>query len=343
MGKDYYQILGVAKDADEDAIKKAYRKLALKYHPDRNPDNKEEADKKFKLVGEAYEVLSDEKKRKLYDRFGEEGLKQGISEEAAEAGMGGAGAMPEGFHQFFASQGGGPGHTFRFQSHDPFDIFASVFGDNSPFGGGGGFRRFHTGEDSPFSSPDNSPRGFGMGKPPAVEYKYYCTLEEIYKGCHKKFNVERQLPGGKSDKKLFEFDVLPGWKKGTKVTFENDGGLVKGGGQQPADLVFVLDEKPHPVFKRQGTDLVMTKKLTLGESLLGTKVQIETLDGRSFPIETPAPCHPGKRLKISDEGMPVRKGGKVVSKGALFIEYAVEFPQKLSEEQKELIKKCKFQ
>eukprot|EP01006_Ploeotia_vitrea_P067523 TRINITY_DN97549_c0_g1_i1.p1 TRINITY_DN97549_c0_g1~~TRINITY_DN97549_c0_g1_i1.p1 ORF type:complete len:336 (-),score=45.73 TRINITY_DN97549_c0_g1_i1:281-1288(-) len=333
MGKDYYQILAISKDASDADIKKAYRKLALKYHPDKNPDNKAEAEKKFKLVTEAYEVLSDAEKRKIYDKYGEEGLQGGIP----EGGMGGMpGGMPGGFK--FKTSGGGGG----FQGSDPFDIFKQFFGSSSPFDGGSGFMRFSSADDSPFSSPSNSPHvSPTRGKPPPVECKYYCTLEEIFKGTHKKFNVDRVLPGKKKDKKLFEFDVLPGWKRGTKVTYGNDGGCIDGYPEMlQADLVFVLDEKPHPTFSRDSNDLKMKHKITLTEALLGCKVEITGLDGKKIPVEVPPVVQPGKRLRVKEEGMPIRKQGQVVGRGDLYIEFDVKFPTTLSSKQIELLKQA---
>jgi len=141
MGKDYYKILGVSRDADDKELKKAYRQLAMKWHPDKNPDNKEEANRRFQEIGEAYEVLSDEEKRKVYDQFGEDGLKQGA---------------PDGSFQ-----------GFKFEQADASRIFEQFFGGESPFefftgmrsGGMGGGSRF----GGSFSSRGGMPAGFGPG------------------------------------------------------------------------------------------------------------------------------------------------------------------------------------
>ena len=158
MGKDYYKILGVAKNAKEDEIKKAYRKAALKWHPDRNPTNKEEAQAKFQEIGEAFEVLSDEGKRRIYDQVGEEGLKVMPPEGAAGRGGGGfpggfAGGMPgggrgQGVHMQFGgmpSQGG----SGSFHAGNPEDIFRQFFGSSNPFGG--------------MDEEGGSPNSFGSG------------------------------------------------------------------------------------------------------------------------------------------------------------------------------------
>jgi DnaJ-class molecular chaperone len=171
-----------------------------------------------------------------------------------------------------------------------------------------------------------------------VEYKYYCSLEELFSGCHKKFNVERQLESGK-DKKLFEFDVHPGWKRGTKVTFEHDGGMVEGY-QEMADLIFVLEEKPHSKFTRDGNDLKMKHSISLSQALLGGKINIEGIDSKSIPVDLTPVVKPGKRVRINEEGMPVRKKGQPQTRGDLFVEFDVQFPSTLSQKQIDLIKQA---
>eukprot|EP00050_Salpingoeca_kvevrii_P017845 m.68739 g.68739 ORF g.68739 m.68739 type:complete len:306 (+) comp7762_c0_seq3:130-1047(+) len=154
MGRDYYKDLGVSKDADDNAIKKAYRKMAMKWHPDKNPDNKEQAEAKFKDISEAYEVLSDKQKRTIYDQYGEEGLKGGAG------GFGGGGGGP----------GGMGGAQFHFSAHDPRDIFAQFFGGGGgeafggmggmggPFGGGmGGMGRRQPARSRPDVLPEGVP------------------------------------------------------------------------------------------------------------------------------------------------------------------------------------------
>ena len=255
------------------------------------------------------------------------GLKGGVP---PEGGMGGG------------MEGKPGGASFHFTSSDPNEIFKQFFGAGSPFdiGGSSGFQfSGFDGFDSPYSSPSHSRSNSPSRENPVVESKYYVSLEDIYKGAHKKFNVERRMPNGNTESKLFEFDVLPGWKKGTKVTFESDGGAPAGypSGVQ-ADLVFIMDEKPHPKFTRDGNDLKMKHQITLTEALLGTQVMIETLDARMIPIDVPPCSQPGKKLRVVGEGMPIRKKGAPADKGNLLIEFNVKFPSSLTPQQQQLVR-----
>lgn len=271
MGKDYYKILGIAKGASDDDIKKAYRKLALKYHPDKN--KAPGAEERFKEVAEAYEVLSDKKKRDIYDAYGEEGLKGGQS-----------------------AGGGGPSNgNFQYTFHgDPRATFAQFFGNASPFSTffdfGGSNRMFNIHDDDmdvddPFASlgVGGPPRPGGAfrshsfnfhGSPnrnkdklqdPAIEHDLYVSLEDITKGCMKKMKISRKVlqPDGttKKEDKVLTINVKPGWKAGTKITFQREGD--QGRNKIPADIVFIIRDKPHPLFKREGSDIRYTAKVTL--------------------------------------------------------------------------------
>ena len=344
MSRDYYNILGVTKGATDDEIKKAYRKLAMKWHPDKNPDNKATAEKKFQEISEAYEVLSDSNKKAIYDQYGEDGLKGGA--------MPGQGGMPGGFH--FSTGSGG-----QFHPSNPEDIFKAFFGGGSPFGGAsfggddfgsmggnGGFQSFSTG---------GIPGGFaGMGNmgggrarnqkrsspaPTVVQRTLPLTLNDLYTGTEKKLKVTKKVLNHSgqtsSSEKILTIDIKPGYKKGTKVKFPGEGDDTLEG---PQDLEFVLDEKPHPDFTRDGDDLHTSVKLSLLEALTGFEKQITTLDGRKLKIsggknETQ---QPGSVICVRGEGMPIRKeAGK---KGDLLVKFEVELPKHVSEAQKNAIK-----
>ncbi|XP_020570841.1 dnaJ homolog subfamily B member 3-like [Phalaenopsis equestris] len=196
MGADYYNILQVDRNAKDDDLKKAYRKLAMKWHPDKNPNNKKEAEAKFKQISEAYEVLSDPQKRAVYDQYGEEGLKGGVPPPS------GGGAGPGGA-SFFT--GDGP-TVFRFNPRNPDDIFSEFFGFSSPFGamgGGNGMRggmRFSNsifGDDmfgSAFGGMRENPmESQRQHKAQPIENKLPCSLEELYKGTTKKMKISREI------------------------------------------------------------------------------------------------------------------------------------------------------
>ncbi|KAI4322718.1 hypothetical protein L6164_022385 [Bauhinia variegata] len=336
MRVDYYKILQVDKNAKDDDLKKAYRKLAMKWHPDKNPNNKKDAEAKFKQISEAYEVLSDPQKRAIYDQYGEEGLKGQVP-------------PPDTGGSSFFSSGDGP-TSFRFNPRNAEDIFAEVFGHSSPFSGMGGHgglgmrTRFPGGifgGDDVFGS-------FGEGgqlnpgaprKAPPIENRLTCSLEDLYKGTTKKMKISREIldANGKSMQveEILNIDVKPGWKKGTKITY-----LEKGNEQPnvtPADLVFIIDEKPHSVFTRDGNDLIVTHKISLAEALTGYTVQLTTLDGRNLTIPINNVIHPNYEEVVPREGMPLPKDP--TKKGNLRIKFNIKFPTRLTAEQKSGIKK----
>ncbi|XP_053953129.1 dnaJ protein homolog 1 isoform X1 [Anastrepha ludens] len=246
MGKDFYKILGINRNANDDEIKKAYRKLALKYHPDKNKTP--EAEEKFKEIAEGYEILSDKKKRDIYDQYGEEGLKGGIP--------GGPGEQEGGSrtYQFH----GDPRATFAqfFGSSDPFGIFFSssdpsrMFGDSqnifmatgndddiySQMGGGGAFR------SQSFNAQPNRKR---QQQDPPIEHNLYVSLEEVDKGCVKKMKISRMsIASGqqRKEEKVLNITVKPGWKAGTKITFQKEGDQTMSVKLAPPFLNFVFIE-----------------------------------------------------------------------------------------------------
>ncbi|XP_034697141.1 dnaJ homolog subfamily B member 13-like [Vitis riparia] len=338
MGVDYYKILQVDKSSKDEDLKKAYRKLAMKWHPDKNPNNKKEAEAKFKQISEAYEVLSDPQKRAVYDQYGEEGLKGQVPPPDA--------GVPGGATYF--QTGDGP-TMFRFNPRNANDIFAEFFGYSSPFGGmggtgGGGMRgsRFSSGMfgDDIFSSfGDSRPMSQGPRKAPPIENTLPCSLEDLYKGTTKKMKISREImdASGKTIpvEEILTIEIKPGWKKGTKITFPE-----KGNEQPnviPADLVFIIDEKPHSKFTREGNDLVVTQKITLAEALTGYTVHLTTLDGRSLSIPINNPIHPNYEEVVPKEGMPIPK--EPSKRGNLRIKFNIKFPTRLTAEQKSGIKK----
>ena len=291
MGKDFYKVLGLGKEATEDELKKAYRKMALKYHPDKNKSPG--AEEKFKEVAEAYEVLSDPKKRELYDKYGEEGLKAGAGGGPGGPGEGGP---------------GGPGFAYNFHG-DPHETFRMFFGEENPFssffftspGGGGGQSSrmfFNQGGSDPMDIDDDPFGGMGgMGgrfggmpgmnnhhghgyhhghghsqrskrQDPPVVNDLLVSLEEIYKGTTKKMKITRKMlnPDGRSvrmEDKVLTIEIKPGWKSGTKITFPKEGDQTPN--NIPADVVFIIKDKPHQTFTRDGSNVKYKAKIGLRE------------------------------------------------------------------------------
>lgn len=331
MGMDYYGILEVDKNVIDEVLKRAYRKLAMKWHPDKNPNNKKEAEIKFKQISEAYEVLSDPQKRAIYDRYGEGGLKGGMPPPDA------------GVPSFFQT-GNGPA-AFRFNPRNPNNIFAEVFGCSSPYGGMGmGFGCGSRGRGVMGGSWVSRSFGgmfgndmFGEGRPmnqgprrkaPPIENTLLCSLEELYKGTTRKMKISREITHASGRtfpvEEILNIEIQPGWKKGTKITFAEKGN------QQPnviaADVVFIIDEKLHSVFTRDGNDLVVTQKISLTETkaLTGYTIQLTTLDGRGLNIAINNVIDHDYEEVIAGEGMPISKDPS--KKGNLRIKFNIEFP-----------------
>lgn len=283
MGKDYYKTLEIKKGATDEEIKKAYKKLALKYHPDKN--KAPGAEDKFKDIAEAYEVLSDKKKRDIYDHYGEEGLKGNMGGSTGGGTSPGGGNFTYTFHgdpratfaQFFGSAnpfggffdlGGGPGNNRMFTSFggmdddmdtdmDPFGTLGMGMGPRGP---GGAFR-----SQSFNIHGNNANRGKDKMQDSPIEHDLYVSLEDIVRGCTKKMKISRRVlqPDGtvKKEDKVLTINVKPGWKAGTKITFQKEGD--QGRNKIPADIVFIIRDKPNPLFKREGSDIRHTAKVTL--------------------------------------------------------------------------------
>ncbi|UJR21990.1 hypothetical protein I4U23_025058 [Adineta vaga] len=258
MGKDYYKILGLTKGASDDDIKKAYRKLALKYHPDKNKEAG--AEEKFKSIAEAYEILSDPKKKEIFDKYGEEGLKAG-------AGSGGGGPGGVGGHQFYSNVD--PHQTFRmfFGGADPFAMFFGGEDDDGP-GGSGGFGGFSNMGGFNFGGHPTQQSQMARKKTqdPPIEHELFVTLEEVSNGTTKKMKISRKVlnPDGRTTRvedKVLTIDIKPGWKQGTKITFPREGD--QSPSTIPADIIFIIKDKPHTTFRREGADLIYTAKISL--------------------------------------------------------------------------------
>lgn len=349
MGRDYYKILGLTKSASEDELKKAYRKLALKYHPDKNKEPG--AEEKFKEVAEAYEILSDPKKKEIYDKYGEEGLKAGAGGgQGGSSGPGGAGG-PGGYTYAWS---GDPNETFKmfFGNSNPFSMFFDMNGDeDDEEGGPGGFGGFPGSRFGGFGG--GGPSGFNIGssgvhmgsglqnnkkkqQDPPIYHDLLVSLEDIATGTTKKMKISRKVlnPDGRTthlEDKVLTIDVKQGWKAGTKITFPREGD--QSPNTIPADIVFVIKDKPHPHFKRDGSDLIHAVKISLRDALCGTVIQVPTLDGRKKQIQIQDVINPDTEKRIQNEGLPYPK--QTTKKGDIVVKFDIKFPESLTKAQKD--------
>lgn len=327
MGKDYYKILGISRTATDDEIKKAYRKNALKYHPDKNKSPG--AEDKFKEVAEAFEVLSDKNKREIFDKYGEEGLKGGMS-----------GGNPS------PNMGGGQNFSYTF-SGDPHETFRMFFGDENPFQsffnqGPPGSR--HTMFSSFGGEQMDIDDGFGGGgmwgpqqsgmrhknKDPPIQYDLQVSLDDIYKGTTKRMKITRKVlnPDGRTTRqedKVLTIDIKPGWKSGTKITFPKEGDQKPN--HVPADIVFVIRDKPHHIYKRDGCDIRYKANISLKEALTGCRLEVPTLGGKKLAVTFSDVIKPTTTHRLKGEGLPDPKSPS--HKGDLIIEFDIKFPDTL--------------
>ncbi|KAJ5752071.1 hypothetical protein N7520_008988 [Penicillium odoratum] len=360
-----YDALSVKPTATQDEIKKAYRKAALKFHPDKNKNNPQ-ASEKFKEVSQAYEVLSDPEKRKVYDQFGLEYLLRGgppPSPGGAGGASAGAGGMPGGF-DFGGMPGGGGARTFHFSTGPGgsggfrFRNADDIFSDFAKSGGGGGMGGM---DDDLFSMlngmgggrgggmPGGFPRGRTTGagfgqkarraptpEPTVVEMDLNLTLEEIFKGTTKKVKTKSKAfdSSGKRtvDEVTLEATIKPGLRAGSKIKYKNVGDQEEGGRQ---DVHLIVKELPHPDFKRVGDNLVTNVTLTLKEALTGWERIVRTIDGKSIRVSKPGPTQPGHEERFPNLGMVISK--KPSDRGDLVVHVNVKFPTSLTAEQKTIL------
>ena len=354
--RDYYEVLGVEKSADQEAIKKAYRKLAVKYHPDRNPGDKE-AEEKFKEATEAYEVLSDEQKRPIYDQYGFAGL-EGM-------GGGGAGGYSHAFHDFsdlFGGMGGGMGDIFE-------SIFGGGFGGSSSRRGGpeaGASLRYDlnlsfkdavygTSTEIHFRHREKCEACNGSGAAAGASKKTcptcngvgqvrqgngFFTIQQTCPTCRGKGTIidhpcsSCRGTGLQEKNKQMSLKIPAGVDTGKRIIIRGQGDAGENGGPS-GDLVIVLHVADHPNFQRQDNDLFCAIPVSMSQAALGCEVTITALDNKKLTIKIPEGTPNGKMLRIKGEGVPVSGSSR---KGDLYVEVSVQIPTKLSSKQKDLLK-----
>jgi molecular chaperone DnaJ len=359
---DYYAALQLARSASQEEIKKAYRKNALKYHPDRNPGDKE-AEKQFKKISEAYEVLSDEKKRQLYDQYGADAV-QGA------AGMGGGGGHPGGFSSmeealrtFMGAFGGGGGGGGRES------VFGSFFGTDTEESGvsAGASKKMNLsisfdeavrGTEKEVSLTNyvncSSCHGSGAASPSHIKRCASCRGTGQVVQSHGFFNMAAPCPhcqgrgktitqvcakchgqGRTKEKRTITIKVPPGVDTGMRLRMGGYGDAGEGGG--PAgDLYVFITVEPHSLFEREGDDVLVELPLTFTEAALGTKKELPTPYGTTCRITIAEGTQTGKVLRVKGEGLP-NVHNRV--KGDLLVRLTVETPVSLNSEQAELLRK----
>lgn len=297
--QDYYQILGVSRDADDAEIKKSYRKLARQYHPDVNKDSS--AEEKFKQVNEAYEVLKDSEKRQAYDRFGSD-WKHG--HEFVGAGRGGA-----------YSGGGGFGGAGGFSGGDFSDFFESIFG-------GGGFQQQSSGRTR---QARQNPVGEDQ------QLKLNISLEEAFHGGSKtiQFSQKNSTGGSHSavEMKKLKVNIPKAVAQGQKIRLSKQGHPAPGGGQ-PGDLYLEMNILPHAHFKLEGNDVILRLPITPWEAAQGTTLQVPTLSGK-VELKIKPGMQSGQKMRLKGKGMPAPVPGDQ------FVEIMIQTPSAQSEDDEE--------
>ena len=328
--QDYYETLGVDRNASAEEIKSAYRKLARKWHPDLHTgDEKQKAEERFKQINEAYEVLSDQDKRAKYDQLGQDWDK--AESYQSSPGWDNMRHYTSGDFEGFRSSGNG---------------FSDFF---EMFFGGGGTRTGQNFRSAGFDFGEGFRQGPARGND--LETEITLNIEEAYRGGGKSIRVSgsRTCPdcrgtaikgnnicsrcggtGALPDTRTLDVKIPPGVKDGSRIRLKGQGGEGLNGGER-GDLYLTVRLQPHPVYKLKGDDIEVTATIMPEQAVLGDRITVQTLDG-PVEVKVPSGSRNGRKLRLKGKGFP-RKGG---GRGDQYVQLAINIPQDISEQEKEL-------
>ncbi|EFG36940.1 chaperone DnaJ [Brucella sp. NVSL 07-0026] len=346
MKIDYYEALGVTRTADDKTLKAAFRKLAMQYHPDRNPDDPE-AERKFKEIGEAYETLKDPQKRAAYDRFGRAAFENGGMGGGFGNGFGGAGGFADIFEDIFGQMMGGGrrrsnggrerGADLRYNMEVTLEeayagktaqirVPTSITCDECSGSGA-----------KPGSQPTTCTMCSGSGRVRAAQG--FFSVERTCPGCNGRGQIIKDPcekchgQGRVTQERSLSVNIPAGIEDGTRIRLAGEGEAGLRGG--PAgDLYIFLSVKPHEFFQRDGADLYCKVPISMTTAALGGQFEVSTLDGTQTRVKVPEGTQNGKQFRLKGKGMPVLRQSVT---GDLYIQIDIETPQNLSKRQRELL------
>ncbi len=343
--RDYYEIMGLSRTATEAEIKRAYRRLAMQYHPDRNPDDPA-AELRFKEINEAYEVLRDPQKRAAYDQFGHQAFEAGGAPGRGAAGAGfDFSSFADAFEDLFADFMGGRRRSASNRGADlRYNITITL---EEAFAGKRAQIRVPTavaceacGGSGSEGGAEPSPCGTCRGIGRVRTQQGFFTIERTCPSCHGSGRVIRNPCGtcsgsGRMQKeKLLAVNIPPGVEDGTRIRLSGEGEAgVRGG--PPGDLYIFVSIAPHWIFHREGRDLYCRVPIPMTTAALGGQVEVPTIEGKRLRIQIPEGTQTGRQIRLKGKGMTELHGG---ARGDMLVELVVETPVNLTRRQKELLR-----
>ena len=349
--RDYYDVLGLKKGCATTEVKASFRKLAMEFHPDKNPGD-HTAEIKFKEISEAYDVLKDEQKRAAYDRFGHAAFEAGMGARAAGGGFGDfAGSFSDVFEDIFGQMMGGAARARRSNRGQDLRYNLELTLEEAFSGRSVEIKvptqvacdTCHGSGAETGTSPETCPHCNGHGRVRATQG--FFTVERTCSACRGSGKIVRHPckacrgAGLVQKERTLNVDIPPGIEEGTKMRVSGEGAAGMNGGPN-GDLYIFMSLAPHPLFQRDGHDLHCRAPISFVMAALGGAIEVPTLDGGRAKVAIPEGTQPGRQFRIRSKGMPVLRSAQ---RGDLYVEIAVETPVKLSRRQKELLREFEGQ